>query len=107
MKLQHLLKTKNGMTLVEVVVSFAIVAIVGIMVLAALMTSANAKIKGDAFTLADEQLSEAIAEGATADTTTPNDLSVNVGPDKTIIIPGKAYTYDDEEYGKTFRIVGR
>jgi prepilin-type N-terminal cleavage/methylation domain-containing protein len=100
---------KKGMTLVEVIVAFAIIAIVSVVVVSALVTSGNAKMKGDAFTLAEEQLTEAIAAGANADTTAVNDLSVLVntpsGP-KTITIPGYAYTYDDEKYDKTFRIVG-
>jgi type II secretory pathway pseudopilin PulG len=101
----------KGMTLIEVIASFAIVAIVAIIVVSALLTSGNAKMRGDAFTMADEQLSEVIAGGAAADTTTPSALSVVVedpsGSLKTITIPGKVYTYYDEEYDGSFRIIGQ
>jgi type II secretory pathway pseudopilin PulG len=117
MKLHHLRETgnlrenKKGMTLVEVIVSFAIIAIVSIIVLAALLTSTSAKMKGDAFTKSEEALTEAIAAGAAANTPpVQNNLTVDVGipgNPKTITIPGKAYTYDDEKYDKTFRIVGQ
>jgi hypothetical protein len=110
---RRLRKSKKGMTIVEVMVSFAIIAIVLVMVLAVLTTSANVKVKGDAFTLADEQLSKAIAEGATDSTvdgitvnnTGENNMAVVVG-EKKIVIPGQVYEYDDDEYDKTFRIVG-
>jgi type II secretory pathway pseudopilin PulG len=99
---------KSGMTLVEVVVSFAIIAIVSIIVVSALLTSGNVKMKGDAFTLSEEVLTEAIAEGASANDVADTDLDTGLvtSNGKPVIIPGKAYTYDDEKYDKKFRIVG-
>jgi type II secretory pathway pseudopilin PulG len=109
MFLQHIHKTKSGMTLVEVIVSFAIIAIVSIIVLAALLTSTNAKMKGDAFTKSEEALTEAIAAGANANDVAETDLDTGLltSKGKKVIIPGYAYTYDDEKYDKTFRIVGQ
>ncbi|MDR0886119.1 MAG: type II secretion system GspH family protein [Clostridiales Family XIII bacterium] len=103
---------KNGLTLIEVIVSFAILAIVSIIVLSALMTSASVKMKSDAFTSAEERLTKSIAEGASDNTTVENDLSITVtnealGSSKTITIPGKVYTYEDEKDGKTFKIIGQ
>ncbi|MDR0875496.1 MAG: type II secretion system GspH family protein [Clostridiales Family XIII bacterium] len=109
MYLYRLRMARRGMTLVEVIVSFAIIAIVLVMVLAALTTSANVKMKGDAFTLAEENLTESIAAGANADDVGATDLNtgLHTSSGKEVIIPGKAYTYDDDEYDKTFRIVGQ
>jgi prepilin-type N-terminal cleavage/methylation domain-containing protein len=101
---------KKGMTLIEVIVSFAILAVIALAVVSVLMSSAKAKMEGDSFTFADEQLSKAIAEGANAATAAKNELSVVVntasGP-KTIVIPGVAYEYSDDETGKSFRLVDK
>jgi prepilin-type N-terminal cleavage/methylation domain-containing protein len=101
-------KHKKGMTLVEVIVSFAILAIVSIIMVSAFLTSSNVKMKGDAFTRGGESIDKAIASGA-AGVPQPeqNITGLELNSDGVdTVIPGQVYEYTDPKTGKVFRVIG-
>ncbi|MDR0852717.1 MAG: type II secretion system GspH family protein [Clostridiales Family XIII bacterium] len=97
------------MTLVEVIVSFAIIAIVAAVMVSAFLMSANATSRGNAFTHSDEVIDAAIASNVTTNIDAVDvGLSLDlVGGGTIAVIPGKVYTYTDPETGDVFRVVGK
>jgi prepilin-type N-terminal cleavage/methylation domain-containing protein len=108
---------RGGMTLIEVMVAFAIVAVVSLSMLVGFTTIANTNMKADEFTKADEVLEEAIANDKTAAPTHESSIDQSISltwtpappapPAPDVTLPSKIYTYKDPETGKTFELLGK
>jgi prepilin-type N-terminal cleavage/methylation domain-containing protein len=98
---------KSGMTLVEVIVSAAIIAIVAVIMAQAFLTATNVMSKGDVYTRAGEAMDAAIAngsateQGGTADKLQLKDGSIDV------TINSKIYDYTVPGSGITYHIIGQ
>jgi prepilin-type N-terminal cleavage/methylation domain-containing protein len=101
---------RKGMTLVEVVVGIAIIAIILVAMVSGFMTMSGVKVKADEFTKADKVLEDAIANGSYTSADNKNLTlpgSALPGEFSGVTIPGKVYTYKDPDTGKSFKLVGK
>jgi prepilin-type N-terminal cleavage/methylation domain-containing protein len=97
----------RGFTLVEVIVSFAIIAILTVVMVSAFLTASNLLGKGDSMTRAGESMDKAIANGAAAQGEVSRDLELENGAtDLKAVIPGHVYEYKDPDSGVTYHIIG-
>jgi prepilin-type N-terminal cleavage/methylation domain-containing protein len=111
-----LVADRSGMSLIEVIVAFAILAIVMAIVVAAFTTSANVTSRSNAFTRAGEAMDAAIANGDAPEAKQPLNAKGNDGlkleyenatGEVTAFIKSEVYEYTDEGSGISYRILGK
>ncbi|MDR0852870.1 MAG: type II secretion system GspH family protein [Clostridiales Family XIII bacterium] len=106
----------KGMTLVEVLVGMAIIAILSLTLMFGFMTMSKVNLEADEFTRADEVLEEAIANdnpSSSAATNIELELptvdppAIPPAPFTGVTLPSGVYTFEDPETGKTFTLIGK
>ena len=102
-KLITKLNNKKGMTLIEVVVSFAILAIIAVVIIMGFRTMGAVSQEGNKIDNIDEQLEQQVAASGDPESETGADLTTS---DSSITIKGKVKQYTVNEDGKelTFRV---
>lgn len=101
------LKNKKGMTLVEVVVAFAIISIVSVVIVIGFRTMGGVLHEGSSVSRLDQQLEKDIATSSGTAIKTEASLDVENASGEAIELKGqvKEYTVTDENGDKqTFRI---
>jgi prepilin-type N-terminal cleavage/methylation domain-containing protein len=100
----NMLRSKKGMTLVEVMVAFAMLAIVTVIIVVGFRAMSSVTLKGDELSNADQELERMIASDDTGSYTTEAAVQgLAFSADQTnYLIPGTVRVYTED--GKTFRV---
>jgi prepilin-type N-terminal cleavage/methylation domain-containing protein len=99
----EMLKSKTGMTLVEVMVAFAMIAIVSLVVVFGFHTMSGVSLKGSKINNADQEMESVIAQDAGSYATEAAITGIEFTVDgNSFKIPGNVRIYADDE--RTFRV---
>jgi prepilin-type N-terminal cleavage/methylation domain-containing protein len=100
------MKKNSGMTLIETIVAFAIIAVILVVAMMSINTIAGVNVKAQDMNTADEAMEERIASGTGYDDVTDKNLSFTItdqhGESIEITIPGRVLTY--EHNGKMLQV---
>ena len=94
------MKSKRGMTLIEVVVSFAIIAVVSVVIIIGFRTMGGLLQDSSAIGRLDQELEQDIATSTQAAVNTPAEINIS---GNTITIKGNIKEYEITEGSKTQR----
>jgi prepilin-type N-terminal cleavage/methylation domain-containing protein len=100
----NMLRSKKGMTLVEVIVAFAMLSIVTVILVVGFRAMSSVTLRGDELSNADQELERMIAAEDTGSYTTEAAVQgLAFSTDQTnYLIPGTVRVYTED--GKTFRV---
>ena len=105
-KILEKLHNRKGMTLIEVTVSFAIVAIISVVIVIGFRTIGSVTQEGRNTSDISQQLEQQIAASSSSTVESDADLNISTGSRSTITINGEIKEYTIEENGttRTFRL---